>query len=314
MTHLDQINNGHWDQGPISNGQLDPMYLSPYNINSLEELKNYGHFPKYHAKYLKQKFSIPEDTLNWEYPYVREDEMKNFDSDPWTYTTNQYGFRDVWREKTKRSNLGLYGCSFTYGEGVESKKHFSTLVSNKFKFNKFNFGIGGASALRVARTFIATNRVLNLNHAIIVLPTLHRVDYSMIYDKQNSYRTGDKGFMPSLNPEYGKIPGQEGLLKKHKEIYTAFDENLFIMNLIYAVSMITECAKAHNVKIIFATWCGETLYTLDKIGAQNLYPNIALRMEDTARDGAHPGPISNQHFADSITEWICYTQPDWARS
>ena len=75
--------------------------------------------------------------------------------------------------------------------------------------------------------------------------------------------------MPSLNPEYGKTPGQEGLLKKHKEIYTAFDENLFIMNLIYAVSMITECAKAHNVKIIFATWCGETLYTLDKIGAQN---------------------------------------------
>lgn len=308
MSDLDEINDGHYDSGTISNGQLDPIFLSPYNINTLEELKEYGHFHKSLADNLKRKFNIPEDTLNWEYPYIREEEEKNFNSDPWTYTTNQYGFRDIWRQKAKRSNLGFYGCSYTYGEGIESKKHWATLVSNKFKFNKFNFGIGGASALRVARTFVATNRVLNLNHAIILLPSMNRVDYSLIYDKQNSHWTRSAGFMPHLNPEYGRRKGEEGLPKKHKEIYTAFDNNLFIMNLIYAVSMITECAKAYNVNIVFATWCAETLYTLDKINAPNLYPNIGCRMKDYGRDGSHPGPNSNQYFADNIAEWISSTQ------
>ena len=308
MSDLDKINKGYYDSGPISNGQLDPVYLSPYNINTLEELKEYGHFHKSLADNLKRKFNIPEDTLNWEYPYIREKEEKNFNSDPWTYTTNQYGFRDIWRQKAKRSNLGFYGCSYTYGEGVESKKHWTTLVSNRFKFNKFNFGIGGSSALRVARTFVATNRVLNLNHAIILLPSMHRVDYSLIYDKQNSHWTRSADFLPHLNPEYGRRKGEEGLPKKHKEIYTAYDNNLFIMNLIYAVSMITECAKAYNVNIVFSTWCAETLYTLDKINAPNLYPNIGCRMKDYGRDGSHPGPNSNQYFADNITEWISSTQ------
>tara|TARA_R110000851_G_scaffold267203_1_gene419654 strand:- start:5362 stop:6303 length:942 start_codon:yes stop_codon:yes gene_type:complete len=304
MTDLDKINKGYYDSGPISNGQLDPTYLSPYNINTLEELKNYGNFSKSQADYLKRKFNIPEDTLNWTLPYIRKDEMKNFDSDPWMYTTNQYGFRDIWREKAKRPNLGFYGCSFTYGEGVESKKLWTTKVAEHYKFNNFNFGVGGASALKVARTFVATNRVLNLNHAIILLPSITRVDYSMIYDKQNSHMTRAAEFMPNLNPEYGQRHGEEGLPKKHKEIYIAFDDNLFIMNLIYAVSMITECAKAHNVKIVFATWDAETLYTLDKINAPNLYPNIGCNMKDYARDGAHPGPITNQNFANDIIQWL----------
>ena len=50
--------------------------------------------------------------------------------------------------------------------------------------------------------------------------------------------------------------------KKWKDIYATYDNSMFIMNLIYAVSMITESAKAHNVKIVFSSWCGETLYTL----------------------------------------------------
>jgi len=308
MTDLDKINKGHFDSGPISNGQLDPIFLSPYNINTLEELTEYSSFHKLLADNLKRKFNIPEDTLNWEYPYIRKEEEKNFNSDPWTYTINQYGFRDIWRQKAKRPNLGFYGCSYTYGEGVESKKHWTTLVSNRFKFNKFNFGIGGSSALRVARTFVATNRVLNLTHAIILLPSMNRVDYSFIYDKQNRNWTRSVGLLPAINPEYGTRHGEEGLLKKHKEIYTAFDDNLFIMNLIYAVSMITESARANNVKIVFATWCAETLYTLDKINAPNLYPNVGLNLKDYARDGAHPGPITNQIFTDNITEWISSTQ------
>ena len=58
MSDLDEINKGYYDSGPISNGQLDPIYLSPYNINTLEELKEYGHCHKSLADNLKRKFNI----------------------------------------------------------------------------------------------------------------------------------------------------------------------------------------------------------------------------------------------------------------
>jgi hypothetical protein len=79
---------------------------------------------------------------------------------------------------------------------------------------------------------------------------------------------------------------------------------MFIMNLIYAVSMITVSAKALNVIIVFSSWCGETLYTLGKINAPNLYPNLALKTLDHARDVEHPGPESSKLFAEELSYWM----------
>jgi len=160
---------------------------------------------------------------------------------------------------------------------------------------KYNFGIGGASALRVARTFVATQQVLNLNYAVILLPSLHRVDYAEISENGAT----EIQMLPWKNPNFSK--SQE---KKWTDIYATYDNSMFIMNLIYAVSMITESAKAHNVKIVFSSWCGETLYTLGKINAPNLYPNLALKTRDHARDGEHPGPESSKLFAEKLSYWM----------
>ena len=244
---------------------------------------------------IKNRHGITQDSLNWKYTYIRKEEAPNFDKDPWQYTINQYGFRDVWRNKAKRPNIGFYGCSNTFGEGVESSKHWTTLVANHFRFNKFNFGIGGASALRIARTFVATQQVLNLNYAVILLPALHRVDYAEISENGAT----EMQMLPWKNPNFSK--SQE---KKWTDIYATYDNSMFIMNLIYAVSMITESAKAHNVKIVFSSWCGETLYTLGKINAPNLYPNLALKTRDHARDGEHPGPESSKLFAEKLSYWM----------
>jgi hypothetical protein len=294
-TDLESLNLNNFNFGAISNEKLDPRYLSPYNVKSLAELVEFGNFRGDYGVDIKNKHGVPQDSLNWKYTYIRNEEAPNFDKDPWQYTINQYGFRDVWRNKAKRPNIGFYGCSNTFGEGVESSKHWTTLISKHYNMCKYNFGIGGASALRVARTFVATQQVLNLNYAVILLPSLHRVDYAEISENGAT----EMQMLPWKNPNFSK--SQE---KKWTDIYATYDNSMFIMNLIYAVSMITESAKAHNVKIVFSSWCGETLYTLGKINAPNLYPNLALKTRDHARDGEHPGPESSKLFAEKLSYWM----------
>ena len=294
-TDLESLNLNNFNFGPISNEKLDPRYLSPYNVKSLAELVEFGNFAGPMAADIKNRHGITQDSLNWKYTYIRKEEAPNFDKDPWQYTINQYGFRDVWRNKAKRPNIGFYGCSNTFGEGVESSKHWTTLLSKHYNMCKYNFGVGGASALRIARTFVATQQVLNLNYAVILLPSLHRVDYAEISENGAT----EMQMLPWKNPNFSK--SQE---KKWTDIYATYDNSMFIMNLIYAVSMITESAKAHNVKIVFSSWCGETLYTLGKINAPNLYPNLALKTRDHARDGEHPGPESSKLFAEKLSYWM----------
>jgi hypothetical protein len=294
-TDLESLNLNNFNFGPISNEKLDPRYLSPYNVKSLAELVEFGNFAGPMAADIKNRHGITQDSLNWKYTYIRKEEAPNFDKDPWQYTINQYGFRDVWRNKAKRPNIGFYGCSNTFGEGVESSKHWTTLLSKHYNMCKYNFGVGGASALRIARTFVATQQVLNLNYAVILLPALHRVDYAEISEDGAT----EMQMLPWKNPNFSK--SQE---KKWTDIYATYDNSMFIMNLIYAVSMITESAKAHNVKIVFSSWCGETLYTLGKINAPNLYPNLALKTRDHARDGEHPGPESSKLFAEKLSYWM----------
>jgi hypothetical protein len=294
-TDLESLNLNNFNFGAISNEKLDPRYLSPYNVKSLAELVEFGNFAGPMAADIKNRHGITQDSLNWKYTYIRKEEAPNFDKDPWQYTINQYGFRDVWRNKAKRPNIGFYGCSNTFGEGVESSKHWTTLLSKHYNMCKYNFGVGGASALRIARTFVATQQVLNLNYAVILLPALHRVDYAEISENGAT----EMQMLPWKNPNFSK--SQE---KKWTDIYATYDNSMFIMNLIYAVSMITESAKAHNVKIVFSSWCGETLYTLGKINAPNLYPNLALKTRDHARDGEHPGPESSKLFAEKLSYWM----------
>ena len=294
-TDLESLNLNNFNFGAISNEKLDPRYLSPYNVKSLAELVEFGNFRGDYGVDIKNKHGVPQDSLNWKYTYIRKEEAPNFDKDPWQYTINQYGFRDVWRNKAKRPNIGFYGCSNTFGEGVESSKHWTTLISKHYNMCKYNFGIGGASALRVARTFVATQQVLNLNYAVILLPSLHRVDCAEIREN----RAAEMQILPWKNPQFTIT--QE---KKWKDIYATYDNSMFIMNLIYAVSIITESAKANKVKIVFASWDPETLYTLGKINAPNLYPNRGLRTQDLARDGGHPGPESSKLFARQLSYWM----------
>ena len=305
-TDLESLNLNNFNFGAISNEKLDPRYLSPYNVKSLAELVEFGNFAGPMAADIKNRHGITQDSLNWKYTYIRKEEAPNFDKDPWQYTINQYGFRDVWRNKAKRPNIGFYGCSNTFGEGVESSKHWTTLLSKHYNMCKYNFGIGGASALRIARTFVATQQVLNLNYAVILLPGLYRIDYARILSKEVSaknrqWESGNIGMIPDFKPSHLTDA------KLWKSLYSTFDDNMFIMNLIYAVSMITESAKANNVKIVFSSWCTETLYTLDKINAPNVYPNIGLKGIDVARDELHPGPESSKLFAEKLADWM--TQP-----
>ena len=140
---------------------FDYSKMSPYCVNSLEDLIPFG--PLGNSSYLskmKKLAGYPEDhSKEWKVLSIHPGspsaftEEKNFESDPWYYVINEYGFRDTWKPEPNKSNIAFFGCSVTFGEGLHTPQLYSTILANKLKMNRYNFGIPGAGSLRIARTF-----------------------------------------------------------------------------------------------------------------------------------------------------------------
>lgn len=298
MTHL--IQSQRMFEG------FDYSKMSPYCVNSLKDLIPFG--PLGNSKYLanmKKLAGYPEDhSKEWKVLSIHPGsptaftEEKNFESDPWYYVINEYGFRDVWKPEPNKSNIAFFGCSVTFGEGLHTPQLYSTILANKLKMNRYNFGIPGAGSLRIARTFVAVQQVLNLKYAVVCLPHAHRVEYA------------DQGVPPGKVPMYpvNLVPGHAfpEFNSIHKKVYKTFDDNFVGLQLLQAVTMILESAKANNTKVFFCTWDMFVLYLLGNFNIPNLYENT-FRLDKElsfARDGVHPGPVQNKEWADNLYKWM----------
>ena len=75
--------------------------------------------------------------LNKNYPepgiheYLNEPEKKQSKKDwpHFNYHINECGFRDRLPEKDDNNVIGFFGCSITFGEGIDSKENFPMLLA-----------------------------------------------------------------------------------------------------------------------------------------------------------------------------------------
>lgn len=69
------------------------------------------------------------------------------------YTINEFGWR-VTSEKnknfTRKQSLLFWGCSFTFGEGLNDNETFTSVLSKNLNIKTYNLGIPGASPARFA--------------------------------------------------------------------------------------------------------------------------------------------------------------------
>jgi len=254
---------------------------APATATSLEDLRHYG---SAHTD-IVDKFEHDDTIL---VKAVNAFEEENVSNDDWKYEINKYYYRGAWDLDSDKSRIGFFGCSFTFGEGIDYKDTFVKLSSDELNLNPFNFGIGGSSIERVARTFAVVNNLLDLDYAVVTLPAWYR---------QLHVDINDYGKIINLIPGY-----PHNGFKELNKIFDIVNDDYYINRAVTAINWIYDNAKANNVKVLFSSWdhpCNELCKLMYPDNTLNPFPNID---DKCARDNMHPGPKSQLAHARQIVK------------
>lgn len=254
--------------------------VSPSNVTSLEGLIPYG---KYHRQDFKDRLDNNDhffvDIIN---PSEHKSIKRGLDTD-WKYYINKYNFRDPWTTD-KKTNIGFFGCSFTFGEGISSENTFVQKVTKEINCNGFNFGVGGAGIERVARTFSAATKVINFDYAVVTLPSPNRqLYYSSNFELANIVQS-------YVEDEYKKLGRSLAMIQ---------DEYFYSISVSF-INWIVDIAQTKNIKLILSSWDHPTNEMCSHLFPNNTvqpFPNID---DKQARDMQHPGNKSQQAHAEQI--------------
>lgn len=258
---------------------LPYLKSSPSNIKSINDLRVFG---KVHQVF-KQRLPFVKQGFELLACNQAEEELLNPSID-WKYYINEYNFRNHWDLESEKKNIGFFGCSFTFGEGIHNDDMFVNIVSNSLDMNPINVGMGGAGLERTARTFASAVNVIKFDYAVLTLPAWSR---QMHLTKQ--------GEIINIIPYW---PHQD--YEKLNELFSSVDEDFFINQAISYVNWIGDIAKANNIKILLTSWDHPLNELCKFIFPDNTiapFPNID---DKCARDKMHPGPKSQAAHAEQI--------------
>lgn len=247
------------------------------HIKSIDDISKLG--------LIEHPWSIKDNSRGYKHILtINEAEEKIVKPGDWEYLINRYNFREQWNFETTNPKIGFFGCSFTFGEGIEYQDTFVNIVSKELNLNPFNFGIGGSSIHRIAKTFTAVTKVIDLDYAVFTFPAHHRQLY-----------INDEGKLINLIPYW---PHRS--FKEISEKLTEIDEDFYILQATSYINWINDIAENKKVKIILSSWH----YPLNLI-CKDMYPELTIDRfpfmdMNCARDKVHPGVLSHKAHAKQI--------------
>lgn len=224
------------------------------------------------------------------------------------YYINDYACRGEWSINTLDPHclkVAVFGCSFTFGVGIDEDSTWHALVKKSLRTDKpiqlINLGYPGGSIGRSLRLFKYLTDVYPLDIAIFLLPTHWREEYP---EHKKQVGTHFYNLIPNVNPHH--------IEDKWEQFYTYATEETQIYNAIKNVSHIDAIAKSKNIETFFSTWDFPLYEHLKKkcLTKQQILPYFEFlenhkNIENGfARDGAHPGPLSQEHFANQVLEHL----------
>lgn len=207
----------------------------------------------------------------------------------WFYRINQYGFRGVWRLDPSSIKIGFFGCSNTFGLGINEPFIFPKLVEKYFQTGKvesLNLGCTGSSVQRIAKLLSASLKFIRFNLVILNLPTSSRF-----------LVTSQLRQLQDLNPRKAEHERDE----KHKVIQILSQLDLDMITSDYIKWMLTEL-KTLGINSLWTSWCPDTYSVLESlIDKDYLLPSADLTKESQgARDGQHPNEQWHRTQAEHI--------------
>ena len=192
---------------------------------------------------------------------------------PVTYTCNDQGYRcPNWQDINWSQSIIVLGCSFTFGVGIDDKMTFSYRLQERLGIPVINLGAPGTSPM-----FQWVNTTLLIKEKVKPLAVIYNwPPPNRITKFLGSNRS--QNFGPST---------------------TEFCKDWILDDV-----QSTEYLK-YVISSTRAMWPCPTLhYTTDNNVARDIPELTKLIVSDHARDFydgvAHPGPVSNQHWANVI--------------
>ena len=266
--------------------------ISADSLNSLEDIRIYGHYAPYSWGKELPKHKEGFKLLNASnYPEMKLFEQKKISDDEWwKYKINYYNFRDEWDfSTTTMPKVAFFGDSFTFCDGIDSQNTHSNYIRNLINVRTYNVGKGGASVERIARIFSAFTKFVEYDIAVITLPHIYR-----------EYFVDDRGFLTDLIPNVD----QKNEHFEYMQPFFALHENYQKMKLSFCVNHILSVADFYNIKVLINTWDIPTFELLKIVAPKRLMKNTFPPTIDilNARDGLHPGPLAQHQYAHDITK------------
>jgi hypothetical protein len=222
-----------------------------------------------------------------------EEENYRVDYPEFHYVINDLGFRDPYPATGNENVMGFFGCSLTFGEGLDSSTNFPHKISKHYGHECLNLGIGGSSARRTALIFNAAIRVWKMRLAVVTLPGWNRTLY---VDELGKLRNLHMNFLT-----------QDDIL----ENYIRFANDTYCMfETREAIESIQANAKLCNVPVIMTSWETFTWELATAITGEQtpLYemwsPDAVYDPEEYARDDSHPGVRLVDRFTRRMIDYI----------
>lgn len=270
------------------------LQLNPYSSNSLDDLKVY-HQGLHAADIIKYY----DDKA--EYNFKTETEGKNFNAYHGTFSyrvLKDYGFRLDKIPKT--TNIGAFGCSFTFGEGVAEDKIWHQVLGRLISKDVTNFGVSGTSISTICNIFHIISKHVIMEKAIFLFPGLDRIQLSL-HDNSNNL-TREIDILPS-STHFG------GVLNTNKidDIYKVFVEEELVKIFKNNLYILDQIAKVRDIKVYVTTWESFTFECLSFLKFENIVfipLKFSYNNQHLGRDNRHPGKLFHQQFAESILPYI----------
>ena len=103
--------------------------------------------------------------------------LLHYQKHPFTYKTNEYGFRTEDSFDTKEAGNVYLGDSHTFGIGLPIENTWSYLVNKEVGGKFFNLGIPGSGSATALRTLLNWSNKLNIERIFHYAPLYARYEY-----------------------------------------------------------------------------------------------------------------------------------------
>jgi len=193
---------------------------------------------------------------------------------------NKHGFRDS--EILTHAQTCYYGCSVTYGYGVERDERFTSLISGSSN----NFGLCGIGVDEMLWLYMATSKFVTIERAVFMFPNIYRYTVPL----------SDRHY--NIFPNYHKTnPGHE-LIRDFGDTYYKLPDSYFMDKFKNQLAAIIYISELKNIPLYFSSWVPRVHDLLVRLTKnQNVTIVAPMENDNGAIDKLHPSIDAHKQIA-----------------